>query len=1399
MLKNILKNSLLVLVSLSAWASQPQDIPLSLQSWVDWVTTDISDCPVHYNQSNDVQTCYWPSNLVLDIKPNQAKFSQQWHIYKDGWIELPGNAKHWPQNVKINDEDAVVADRNNVPSLFVSKGKLNIQGEFNWQRRPDYLPIPINTGLISLTINNSPITIPQFDTKGRLWLTKTGAYAGKSSEENRLDIRVYRHIVDDIPLKINTRIELDVSGRHREVVLGTVMLAHQKAMFLNSSLPTRLETDGHLRIQVRPGSWVLNLQTRQLGKVDKITKNSAKAQWVDTEIWTFESKRDLRLVEITDVTAIDPQQTLLPKEWRKFPAYQVRNGETLQFIEKRRGNPDPIPDQLTLKRHFWLDFDGEGYSVQDHITGTMTRGWRLEMEEPAILGRVAVNGKDQFITRLEENSNTGVEVRRGQIDLIADSRLENELSQLPAIGWDHDFKKVSAVLHLPPGWRLWGATGVDYIPSTWLKRWTLLDLFIVLIMAVAVSKLWHWRWGVLTLVTMILIYHETKAPHWVWLHIIVSLALLKVLPSLGNFTRFIRLYRDISLIGLLIIVLPFMMQQVRQSIYPQLERAHTNLEQNQSYPQAPVAKSAREEVQMASKGAMLKDNLELSSSSYYQQKSRKKLLQIDPNAQVQTGPGLPKWKWRDINMRWSGPVQQNQSVQLWLLSPTTNSILGVIRVMLLTILTIFFLWIAWGAKTKFKFNFRRFGSMAVLILMAGLLLPMTSQAEDYTDEVGNLLTGMEEDISEEQEEEEMTEIFDKSNSVSGDSNKSDKVKGVVINDFPPQFILDELRKRLSKPPECLPYCASLPRLSLELQPAQLNIRMEIHSLTNTAIPLPGTAKQWLPEQVWINGKSAKGLLRDNQGQLWLDVEQGIHQIQITGTLPKRNTIQLSLPLKPRSVTVTTNNGWKIEGLHENGVVDKQLQFTREQDDNLAELEMGELPPFIQIERTLLLGLEWQILTRIVRKTLGSAIVLEVPLLKGESVTSEGIRLANGKAKINLSPNQREISWNSIFDKQEEITLIAADNDFSNEVWRLDASAIWHVEIEGIPVIHHQNEGRWLPEWRPWPNEKITLHLSRPEGVGGQVMTIDRSELIINPGQRTTDNLLSLDLRSSRGMQHKLTLPEDSILQLVKINDVVQPVRQDGNSVTLPINPGSQKIELRYQQSIGMANNFKTSQVDLGIDSVNTNIKINMPSERWILFTGGGLVGPAVMVWGFLIVIALAAVGLGRVTLTPLNTLHWLLLGVVLSQVHVVALLTVVGWFMALGLRQKMTQENASIWKFNLTQISLILLTLITVGIMLAAIEQGLLGHPDMHIAGNGSSADYLKWYEDRTEGILPQVWVFSLSMWVYRIAMLLWALWLSFALVRWFRWGWECFSSDGLWKESSKKIRFRESAPIKNQ
>ena len=43
-------------------------------------------------------------------------------------------------------------------------------------------------------------------------------------------------------------------------------------------------------------------------------------------------------------------------------------------------------------------------------------------------------------------------------------------------------------------------------------------------------------------------------------------------------------------------------------------------------------------------------------------------------------------------------------------------------------------------------------------------------------------------------------------------------------------------------------------------------------------------------------------------------------------------------------------------------------------------------------------------------------------------------------------------------------------------------------------------------------------------------------------------------------------------------------------------------------------------------------------------------------------------------------------------------------------------------------------------------------------------------------------------MWIYKMLILAWALWLSFALVRWLPWAWKCFSSDGLWRSQKDAV-----------
>lgn len=369
-------------------------------------------------------------------------------------------------------------------------------------------------------------------------------------------------------MRITSKIDVHVSGRAREVTLRGLLLDGALPLDLKSPLPTRFGPAGELFLQVRPGRWEVRLETRMEGPVSKIGPiGGAFGQ----EIWSFESQNHLRMVKVQGVPSVDPAQTNVPADWKRFPAFIVRPGAEISFKEIRRGDPEPAPDQLHLKRTWWLDFNGRGFTVHDKITGTMSLQWSLAMNPPGILGHVKIDGQGQLITQQETDKakKPGVELRRGKLNLTADSRFEASRSLIPAVGWDHDFQSLSARLNLPPGWRLLTAGGVDVIPGTWFERWSLLDLFLILMIAMAVWKLRSWPWGLLALVTLGLVYHEPGAPRLVWLHLLSAAALLRLLSG-GWFRKAIKLWFWGAVVGLLVLTIPFMVQQIRIGLYPQL-------------------------------------------------------------------------------------------------------------------------------------------------------------------------------------------------------------------------------------------------------------------------------------------------------------------------------------------------------------------------------------------------------------------------------------------------------------------------------------------------------------------------------------------------------------------------------------------------------------------------------------------------------------------------------------------------------------------------------------------------------------------------------------------------------------------------------------------------------------
>ena len=92
------------------------------------------------------------------------------------------------------------------------------------------------------------------------------------------------------------------------------------------------------------------------------------------------------------------------------------------------------------------------------------------------------------------------------------------------------------------------------------------------------------------------------------------------------------------------------------------------------------------------------------------------------------------------------------------------------------------------------------------------------------------------------------------------------------------------------------------------------------------------------------------------------------------------------------------------------------------------------------------------------------------------------------------------------------------------------------------------------------------------------------------------------------------------------------------------------------------------------------------------------------------------------------------------------------------------------------------MTVISLSAIVTGLTAGLLGTPDMHVVGNDSWGNWLNWFADSAEGTLPTAVACSVPLWVYKVLILAWALWLSFALLRWLPWVWQCFSSEGYWR-----------------
>ncbi len=1326
-----------VILAVSAGADDAE-IPEVLKPWEDWVTWGVKhrDCPKLYS-SAEQPVCFWPSKLEISAKEDGATWKTAVTVFEESWVPLPGARDVWPINVRIGDDAVVVVERDGRPAVKLAAGLQEISGDFRWRDMPQRIAIPKQIGILSLNVEGKEVPIPNWDADGEVWLRRKRS---EPADKDLLNLQVYRVIEDGIPVWMRTEIELTVSGKSREEQLGWILPEGWQIATVESQIPVAVDDRGVMKAQVRAGKWIVAVHAFRTTDPGEIRFAPEAEVAAATELVGLKTNPEFRISQIEGLPTVDVTQTTLPAKWRELPVFQWDTSRAFQLVQKMRGMGDQAPEGLMIDRRLWLDEDGAGLTYRDQLRGKMQQTWRLDVATGHELGAVRVDGEAQLITANPQTQVSGVEIRTRSMNMEAIGRAPRT-TEIMATGWQTDAESLRLTLTLPPGWRVFAVFGADQVEGDWLTAWSLLDLFLLLIFSLAVFRMFGVTAGIVALLAFGLAYHEPGAPRLTWLLLMMPLALLRVVGE-GAGRKWIMVWKYLAITMLLLCLIPFVAVQLQAAIYPQLERAGTVYGSRSIFDWSGFMYASQIETTTDSVSGMVR-----SGEQRMRGLAKKQIglatqdpanLLYDPKSKIQTGPAEPKWNWNNVSCVWNGPVTSQQQIKPILISLTQHRMLTVLRLALLMLLAGILL----GAGRIHLPIFRRKAAASAALMI--LLFPGAASAQ-----------------------------------------------------LPDQDLLETLRQRLLETPDAFPNAAEIPSVDLSLNETRIEMKVRIHAALDVAVPLPGRLPAWSPVSVMIDDQ-ADVLVSRRDGYLWVLVPQGVHDVVVTALLSDTTDWEWTFALKPKYVSIDAP-GWKVTGVNPDGVPDPQVFFAREQEttDDKAAYDRTDFNPIVVVDRYLEIGLVSRVHNTVTRLSQpGKAVSLDLPLLDGEGVLTSNRDVSNGSIAVRLGAAEQTFTWDSELPVGAEIQLSAQQTDRWVERWHLVTSPVWNVTLAGLSPVFEADQADLIPVWRPWPGETVAMNFSRPVAVSGDIMTVLNVKQETSLGSRRRTSKLLLDLECSLAGDFVVELNPQADISSLQLDEKPLPVQRDGAKLIVPARPGKQKVAIAWKTSEVMDTTVATEQIKLPVEASNISTVMMMPENRWILWADGPLRGPAVRFWTILAIAILVALALGSAQLSPLRRWEWVLLAIGLTQVPLMSAMTVVGWLFLLAWRG--TKEDIKVRNlvFNLLQVVIILLTLVSLIILMFVVGAGLLGSPDMFIIGNGSSRTYLQWFQPRSGPQLPTPYVVSISVWFYRLLMLFWALWLATALLRWLKFGWQQFSSGGAWRRTLKPaIQYPDNSP----
>lgn len=1347
MVKTLIFFFTLIFLSTASVAKTESYVPPDLEQWVDWVKDD--PCPLVAPQN--FRECFFVGGLKLEKRPSGVLFHVGVRVFKESMVPLPGELRAWPVNVSIDGAHVTVVNKDGRPFVVLDKGSYAIEGVLPSAVLRQGLATPKSYSVVAYYISDA-LSPSYFNKQHRLVFGRIQKAPPERqiNEADSLTVKVYRLIDDTMPAIVETLIRLNVTGQEREVTLPSgIFVPETHPFYLKSQLSAALDKEG-LHLILKPGQYQVTFNSFFDKKRDVFMRaaKGGSPYLPEVEYWAIKRNPELYTSEISiesGVFVADPNLSDIPRKWKAYPTYKVMPEGRIKISRAQVGRVQQVPTKLRVSRDVWLSFDHKSLFSRDSLTGTLPNRSTLSVAKAEGLQAVFQGESPMPIIEFD-GGRYGIETKNSRANykfLIEHDAPGHSVMAMGGNQYNHPVFSLSETLHMPPGWRLL-YTDNKVSADDWVSKWNNGSLFLLALIVFAFYRLKGVYWAGFALLTFVLVYHEKTAPI---LPVLVLLGLVALDGrGLGNFPRlqaFIRRSAQFVFAAAVVMVIVYSFSHIRAAVHPDL-----------GFNGGPETINADKAMVSAVSDA---ENFEMERASSLKAKGPymgmalsaqrpAPIVKVESDEIRPLGRPIPQWVGKMVRIKWD-PAYLNKA------SDSTFIFMPPLLTRMFNVLTSIFLVIVMFSFLPGKY-WKGIGKWLPLSLM--LLTPGSLLADGY----------------------------------------------------PSSQLLNELAEKVNAPPVCMPDCSLLSKANMILgKDGVLKLEIDIDAQEKYGAPIISVSSGLNWQVISDNGSSAILSQTEGSGGVAVLIDKGKHHLVLQGQMiTNEGSFAFSQP--PVSYSGHSLDPlWTIKTSMESGVA-KVVSFVKHRQKVKANAPRFLLPPSemdsrFKINRSIALGNEWRAVT-ILRRFGGSnePETLKIPLLSGESVQKGSVNIHRVKDQLSVTfqPGESVIRFESVLEQNDKIVVPPGLPGMESSV-SLNYTDLWRVDAEGGTDVL-VNRGASGSLWRTWPGESMTFYVKQTHLLDGASISIANAKVSLKPSLdrdaafQSGKGSISAEIMTSR--PHVLVLSYDPAIQFERLMLNGQSVSlQPGRDLRIPLDIGQARITGDFNLDNGARFSYVSPTIlfksgEDVLDVFNLTTSITIPHDRFVVWTRGSGIGPAILFWSLIPVIAGIAILLGSFRIGETRAIAWffILLGLAQTSYFMGAAgglsfaFFIVVWLLLIKRRAEMDPFQAKPFRFNLGQLALIFLTMLILLSLPGVLSGALLGSPDFMVSGYKSSRFMLSWFED--VGTQRHV-VYSVPLVFYRIFVLIWALWFAGKLLAWLRLGWAAFTKGAMFRELPKR------------